>query len=174
MGPHIHLGIGPLDKTNMESLTVYPTVSRCQAVRSHGTPLQGLGWHSLRSPWTCQSGTQMLLGPSEKPVLGSLGFMEAKDIRFSVLDTSDIIGCHRRAENRVGRKGPGLRGKGLKERAHTGYHGDKSPCLIWWLVQLAAWAGGDYGWSTGMPPCGRLDPQLSRGRPASLLQHSRS
>ena len=32
---------------------------------------------------------------------GSLGCMEAKDIGFSVLDTSDTAGCHRRAENGV-------------------------------------------------------------------------
>lgn len=42
---------------------------------------------------------QMLLGTMEKPVLGSLGHTEAREI--SVLDTSDATGCHGRAEDRV-------------------------------------------------------------------------
>ena len=44
----------------------------------------------------------MMLGTTEEPVLGSLGHMEARDIRFSVLDTSNTAGYCGRAENRVG------------------------------------------------------------------------
>lgn len=57
---------------------------------------------------------------------------EARDIRFSVMDTSDAAGCLRRAENRVGTRGadsgPGLKGKGHGEGSRW-VHRDESPCL---------------------------------------------
>jgi hypothetical protein len=37
----------------------------------------------------------------EGPVLGSLGYIESRDDRFSVFNTSDAAGCHGRAENRT-------------------------------------------------------------------------
>lgn len=96
---------------------------------------------------------QTLPGVTEELVLGSLGHMETKDVRFSVLDTSDTAGCQGRAENGAG-------GWGL---------GEESPRLA-----LAAWlglAGRRCHWSTERPLGGRLDPQLIRRRPAPLLQH---
>ena len=36
---------------------------------------------------------QTTLGATEEPVLGSLGHMEARDVRFSVLDSLDATGC---------------------------------------------------------------------------------
>lgn len=41
----------------------------------------------------------MPLRTAEKPVLGSLGLMEARDVRFSVLHTSGAAGGRGRAEN---------------------------------------------------------------------------
>jgi hypothetical protein len=50
----------------------------------------------------------------------SLGLMDARDNRFSVLDISDAIVCHGRAENKVGaRSVPGPKGEGRGERAGT-------------------------------------------------------
>lgn len=94
---------------------------------------------------------QMLLDAVEKQVLGFLGHTEARDVRFSVLDTSYTAECHRRAKNRWGRTGrlwPGAkREKGKEERAPA-------------------------SWSTGGPHCS-LEAQLIR-RPAPLLQHGGS
>lgn len=40
---------------------------------------------------------QMLLGTVEEPVLASLGLTEGREVKFSVVDTSDATGCCRRA-----------------------------------------------------------------------------
>ena len=74
---------------------------------------------------------QMRLSTTEELVLGSLGCTEARDVRFSVLDTSDAARCHRRADNRWGLTS-GLwpraeRKKGKEERSPAGYRGDDSP-----------------------------------------------
>lgn len=62
---------------------------------------------------------QTLPGVTEEPVLGSLGHMETKDVRFSVLDTSDTAGCQGRAENGAG--GWGRRVLGLLWRLGLGW-----------------------------------------------------
>jgi hypothetical protein len=72
----------------------------------------------------------MLLDAEEEPVLGSLVCREARDVRFSVLDTSDTAGCHRRAENGVGtHRWPLAWGQREKvvERILAGYYKDESP-----------------------------------------------
>ena len=98
----------------MGSLAVHTRMEllgKHQAVRSHGTPLQGLGKAHSEVPMDLpESGldsqvTQTPLGATEEQVLGSLGHTEARDIRFSVLDTSDVAGCRGRAENRLGTQG---------------------------------------------------------------------
>lgn len=58
----------------------------------------------------------------EESVLGSLGCMEARVIRFSVLDTSDTAGYHRRVENRMGIRGQTLaRPKGKGQGKSSGW-----------------------------------------------------
>ena len=94
----------------------------CLVVRNHRTPLQEVREaQSGISMELSESGSdsqvpQTLLGTKEDPVLGSLGCTEARDVRFSVLDTA--ARCHGRAENRVGPwldSGPGQREKGQGE-----------------------------------------------------------
>jgi hypothetical protein len=90
---------------------------------------------------------QLLLGTAEELVLGSLGCTEARDVRFSVLDTA--ARCHGRAENRVGPwldSGPGQREKGQGEG--SGNCRNESPRLarvgglvVRSLAWLAAMAG---------------------------------
>lgn len=48
------------------------------------------------------SDSQAPQGAVEELVVRSLCHMEVRDVRFSVLDTADAAGCHRRTENRVG------------------------------------------------------------------------
>jgi hypothetical protein len=97
------------------------------------------------------------LGASEEPVLGSLGRMEARYVRFSVLDTSGATRCRRRAENRVGTLGQtlaqGPKEKGQRGRALAGYCRDKESLSVGRFLALV----GSHGWCSGRPPSGRLD-----------------
>ena len=93
---------------------------------------------------------QTLLGTVEEPVLGSLGHMEARDIRFSVLDIPDAAVCHGRAEIKEGTLWRtlvhGLKGKGLKQSSGRLPWGGESlvssgSLLCRWLGLVAAIAG---------------------------------
>jgi hypothetical protein len=97
-----------------------------------GDPAPGVGKAQSEVPadlleWGSDSNVaQTPLGTVEEPVLGYLGFKEAKVIRFSVLDTLDTTGCRGRAENRVGNLGltlaQGQKGKGQGGETRLSVH----------------------------------------------------
>ena len=86
------------------------------------------------------------MGTTEELVLGSLGSMEARDNRFSLLNIPDAAVCHERTENIVGTLG-GLwpwhqREKG-RRRALEGYQRRGEESLgssggwLWLVVAVA-------------------------------------
>lgn len=94
----------------------------------------------------------------EEPVLRSLGRMEARDVRFLVMDSSDAAGYCRRTENRVGTLGQplaqGRKGKGPRgESFGWVWQGGESSGLLGGL--LSAWALGLVAAvAAGRPPGG--------------------
>ena len=114
----------------------------------------------------------MPLGATKDLVLGSLDQTEGRDIRFSVLDTENTTGCHRRPENRVGLwvdSDLGLKVKGYGEGSGWLLQGRKplfslASSLSWWKPWLEHRETSQK----------EVSVQLIRGRPVPLLQHSGS
>ena len=77
----------------------------------------------------------------------SLGLMEARDDRFSVLDIPEVAVYHRRAENEVG--APGTARSALGSKGEEG-RGREVPTQVRVLS-----LGLD--WNTGRPSIGRLE-----------------
>ena len=122
------IGVEPQDPT--------PGVRKVQS----GVPTE-----RMESGSNCQA-PQMLLVIVNELVLGSLHHTEARDIRFSVLDTSDTAGCHR-LWPRPKRKGAG------RKKLHLDPARMRVLGLLrqvaWWQV---VWQAGSCDLGTGRPP----------------------